>query len=189
MSEPKPSALSIDVGERLRALREQSGLSQRALAAASSLSPNALSQIERGKVSPSVSTLNQLADALGVPITAFFGEENPRQQIVFIKADQRTRVPFARGLMEGLGGEQFAGQVEAFYLTVEAGGNSGLHPVVHRGYEFIFCLRGTLEYTVEGGVYQLEGGDSLLFAAHLHHHWRNPAHEVVNAVIVIMGQP
>ena len=188
MTDIKPSAASIDVGDRLRVLREQKGLSQRALAAASNLSPNALSQIERGNVSPSVSTLNQLADALGVPITAFFGDRLQPQRIVFLKADQRTRIPFVRGLMEDLGGEHFVGQVDAFYLTLEAGGNSGAHPVTHRGYEFVFCLRGTLEYTIEQSAYQLEGGDSLLFAADLDHRWRNPASEVMNAVIVIMGE-
>lgn len=183
----KPLTTSIDVGDRLRVLREQKGLSQQALAAASNLSPNALSQIERGGVSPSVSTLNQLANALGMPITAFFGESLQPQRIVFIKADQRTRIPFSRGLMEGLGGEQFAGEVNAFYLTLETGGNSGVHPVTHKGYEFIFCLRGSLEYTVEQSVYRLEDGDSLLFAADMEHRWRNPESAVVNAIIVIMG--
>src|SRR5512139_1118623 len=121
MTELLPSAQSVDVGQRLQTLREARGMSQRRLAAASGLSPNALSQIERGNVSPSVSTLNRLAAALGVPITAFFATSEARQNIVFIKADARTRVPFSRGLMEGLGGEQFTGAVEPFYLTLEAG--------------------------------------------------------------------
>ena len=187
MSEPKSSATSIDVGERLRVLREQRGLSQRELAAASSLSPNALSQIERGNVSPNVSTLNQLADALGIHITAFFETTPLRQRIVFLKADQRTRVPFAKGLMEGLGGERFVGQADAFYLTLESGGSSGPHPVTHTGNEFVYCLRGKLEYTIEESVFVLESGDSLLFEAEMTHQWRNAAGTVTNAIVVIMG--
>lgn len=182
-----PPAPSIDVGARLQKLREAQGLSQRALAAASGLSPNALSQIERGNVSPSVSTLNRLAAALGVPITAFFSTGEAHQPVVFTKADQRARIPFSRGLMEGLGGDRFTGAVEPFYLTLEAGGSSGTQPVVHDGHEFVFCLRGTLEYTVERAAYRLEGGDSLLFAARLRHQWRNPVSVVTNAVIIIMG--
>jgi len=50
-------ALSINVGEVLKRLREEKGISLRQLAARSGLSPNALSTIERGRVSPSVSTL------------------------------------------------------------------------------------------------------------------------------------
>ncbi len=66
------SAVSVDVGIRLRQLREERGLSIRALARQSGLSANALSLIERGRSSPSVSTLYKVAAAMGVPITTFF---------------------------------------------------------------------------------------------------------------------
>lgn len=187
MSEVGEEATSIEIGSRLRAMREEHGLSQRALARASQMSANALSQIERGNASPSVSTLNRLAAALGVPITTFFEVGAFRKPLVFVKADQRSRIPFARGLMEGLGGELFEGRVEPFCLTLEAGGNSGPYQVVHTGHEFVFCLRGTLEYTVESSVFQLERGDSLLFASHLRHRWRNPGNTVTNAIIVLSG--
>ena len=65
-------AISIDVGLRLKELREARNISMRALATKSGLSANALSMIERGKTSPSVSTLYKLADALGVSIPEFF---------------------------------------------------------------------------------------------------------------------
>jgi len=180
-------AVSVDVGKRLRELREGRGISMRALATRSGLSANALSMIERGRTSPSVSTLYKLADALGVPITAFFGEQSQRQSAILVKADQRTRVPFMRGVWEGLGGELFSGRVEPFMLTLESGASSGPHSIVHSGHEFVYCLRGQLEYLVEQEAYSLEAGDSLLFAAHLHHRWRNPGHTVSNVLIVLSG--
>jgi transcriptional regulator with XRE-family HTH domain len=97
-------AESVEVGQRLRLLRDERGISMRTLARRSGLSANALSMIERGLTSPSVSTLNKLAMALEVPITAFFRLEPVREQIVFRKASERARVPFQRGLIEGLGG-------------------------------------------------------------------------------------
>src|SRR5574339_988358 len=100
-------AVSINIGERLRELREARNISMRTLATKSGLSANALSMIERGRASPSVSTLYKLADALGVSITSFFGSETQRQQVVFLKSDGRVRVPFTRGVFEGLGGERF----------------------------------------------------------------------------------
>jgi len=178
-------ALSVNVAVRLRELREERKMSMRALAQKSGLSANALSVIERGKTSPSVSTLYKLADALGVPITAFFGLQSPRSRAVFVKANQRTRVPFLRGVWEGLGGEQFLGRVEPFMLTLESGASSGIHSIVHTGHEFVFCLRGNLEYLVENQVYNLEAGDSLLFSAHLRHRWRNPGNTVTNALIIL----
>lgn len=178
-------AESVDVGQRLRILREERGISMRALARRSGLSANALSMIERGLTSPSVSTLNKLAVALEVPITAFFRQEPVREPLVFRKASERDRVPFLRGLIEGLGGESFVGRVEAFLLTLETGGSSGPHGMIHTGHELVFCMRGTLEYEVEDKRYLLEPGDSLIFAAQMIHRWRNTGNSVANAIIVI----
>ena len=180
-------ALSVNVGVRLRELREARSTSMRALAAKSGLSANALSMIERGKTSPSVSTLYKLADALGVPITEFFAPDAEKRNVLMIKADERTRVPFTHGVWEGLGGEKFSGRVEPFVLTLESGASSGQHAMVHTGHEFVFCLRGQLEYLVERDLFELQVGDSLLFAARLHHRWRNPGSTVTNALVVLSG--
>jgi transcriptional regulator with XRE-family HTH domain len=180
-------AVSVNIGDRLRELREARNISMRALATRSGLSANALSMIERGRASPSVSTLYKLADALGISITSFFGSNKERQQVVLLKADERTRVSFTRGVFEGLGGEQFVGRVEPFMLTLESNANSGPRSMTHTGHEFVFCLRGELEYQVERQVYQLSAGDSLLFAAHLKHRWKNVGGTVVTALIIISG--
>jgi transcriptional regulator with XRE-family HTH domain len=180
-------AVSVNVGVRLRELRESRKTSMRGLAARSGLSANALSMIERGRTSPSVSTLYKLADALGVPITEFFDPQSDKQNIILVKMDQRTRVPFSRGVWEGLGGERFTGRVEPFVLTLESGASSGQHTMVHTGHEFVYCLRGQLEYLVEKQLFELEAGDSLLFAAQLNHRWHNPGKTVTNALLVLSG--
>jgi transcriptional regulator with XRE-family HTH domain len=181
------SAVSVDVGVRLRHLREQRGLSIRALARQSGLSANALSLIERGRSSPSVSTLYKVAAAMGVAITTFFQTEPELHEVVYLRAAERTRVPFTRGLVEGLGGELFSGRVEPFALTLENGANSGPQPIIHTGHEFVLCLRGQLEYQVEDEIYLLEAGDTLLFAAHRQHRWRNPGPLVTSAIFVLSG--
>lgn len=180
-------AISVDVATRLRELREGRGISMRTLATKSGLSANALSMIERGKTSPSVSTLYKLADALGISITAFFGAETEKKKMVFLKSDERTRMSFTRGVFEALGGEQFTGRMEPFMLTLESGASCGPHGMVHTGHEFIFCLRGQLDYFVEKEIFHLEAGDSLLFSSQLSHRWRNPTTHVTNALIVISG--
>ncbi|HEU0293123.1 MAG TPA: helix-turn-helix domain-containing protein [Anaerolineales bacterium] len=178
-------AISVDVGGRLKELREARNISMRSLATKSGLSANALSMIERGKTSPSVSTLYKLADALGISITAFFGSGSERKQVVFLKSDQRTRFGFTRGVFEALGGEQFSGRVEPFMLTLESSASSGPHTMTHTGHEFVFCLRGELDYQVEKEIFHLSAGDSLLFAAQLKHKWKNPGRTVTNALIII----
>jgi len=185
MSDIDKSILSIDVGARLRQMRQERDMSMRALARLSGLSTNALSMIERGRTSPSVSTLYKISEALGLPITAFFRMEASRQEVVFRKASTRTNVPFRRGLWEGLGGEAFVGDVEPFMLTLEPGGGSGPFSMLHTGHEFVICLSGQLEYEVEDQRYCLDPGDSLLFAAQLHHRWRNSAKSSTQALIIL----
>jgi len=178
---------AIDVGNRLRELRLERGMSMRALARASGLSTNALSMIERARTSPSVSTLYKIAEALGVPITAFFRLEPPRQTLVFRKAKERSRVSFPRGVWEGLGGESFIGGMEPLLLTLEPGANSGQYTMLHSGDEFVLCLGGQLEYEVEKQRFLLEAGDSLLFAARLQHRWRNAYKGTTRVLIVLSG--
>lgn len=180
-------AKSINIGERLKKLREDRNLSIRALARLSDLSANAISVIERGKSSPSVSTLYKIANALEIPVTAFFKESPPKGKVVFQKGSNRIRIPFHRGLWEELGGENYTGQAEPFMLTLESGGDSGRFPMSHGGDEFVLCLRGQLTYQVGEQTYVLESGDSLLFDASLDHQWRNSGDTVANAVFVITG--
>lgn len=187
MGEYQREAISVDLASRLRELREARGISMRALAAKSGLSANALSMIERGKTSPSVSTLYKLAEALGIAITSFFGNETTKRQAVFLKQDERTRMSFTRGVFEALGGEHFMGRVEPFMLTLESGASCGPHDISHSGHEFVYCLRGQLDYFVEKELFHMEAGDTLLFASKLRHRWRNSGSNVTNALVIISG--
>lgn len=187
MGQDQVDAISVDVGARIKELRESRNLSIRELARRSGFSASGLSMIERGKNSPSVSTLYKLSQTLGVPITTFFQTNLKLDKVVHRRASERTRVPFMRGVWEGLGGEAFSDRVEPFALTLETGANSGPDPIVHSGHEFVVCLRGQLEYRIEDETYLLEAGDSLLFQAYLRHRWRNPGPLVTNAIFVLSG--
>lgn len=167
------STMNIDVGGSLRRLREERNLTLRALAEKSGLAINTLSLIENGKSSPSVSTLQQLAMALEVPITAFFEAEIPKNNIAYVKADHRPQAAFDHGKLEDLGAGSIIQAVEPFVVTLEANAGSGSKEIVHTGYEFVYCLEGRILYTIEGYTYLMEPGDSLLFEAHLPHLWQN----------------
>ena len=163
----------IDVGTRLRMLRAGASLSIRALAEKSGLNVNTLSLIENGKTSPSVSTLQQLASALGVPVTEFFVAEQEDQTVVHQHSGQRPRMGFAHGAIEDLGAGMSRLGAEPLIVTLEANADSGKDPIVHTGREFVYCLDGHVAYTVDTETYLLEPGDSLLFEAYLPHRWKN----------------
>ena len=173
MSEQQPP----DVGSQLRTLREQRGLSMRALADLCGLSPNTISLIERGATSPSVSTLHQLATALKVPITAFFERPGERVQVVYSRPAERPFSGSTSVLLESLGSGLEGQTLEAFLVTLEPGANSGPGAMIHGGHELVYCLQGELEYQIEGQNYRLTTGESLLFEATLPHCWRNPQDE------------
>jgi transcriptional regulator with XRE-family HTH domain len=148
-------------------------VSIRSLAEQSGLNVNTLSLIENGKTSPSVSTLQQLAGALDVPITAFFETDTPKNNISYQKLGQRPLGVFAHGTLEDLGAGLTLHGGQPFLVTLEPQADSGPDPIVHTGHEFVFCLEGCLSYTIEGRIYQLDPGDSLLFEAYLPHTWQN----------------
>ena len=166
-------ASEVNVGQRLRELRRERGYSIRELAERSSLAINTLSLIENNKTSPSVSTLQLLAGALGITITSFFDIPQPHQSVVYTRSSQRPHVNFQLGTLEDLGSGFSERLVEPFLVTLEPGARSGSRWIVHTGQEFVYCLEGQIDYEVEEQTYQLTTGDSLLFEAHLPHRWKN----------------
>lgn len=175
----------IDVGTRLRMLRAGASLSLRALAEKSGLNANTLSLIENGKTSPSVSTLQQLASALRVPVTEFFVVEQENKTVVHQRSGQRPRAGFAHGVMEDLGAGMSRLGAEPLIVTLEASADSGKSPIVHTGREFVYCLEGRVAYTVDTETYLLEPGDSLLFEAYLPHRWKNEAAKPSRVLLVL----
>jgi transcriptional regulator with XRE-family HTH domain len=163
----------IDVGRRLHELRGEQKLSLRALAEKSGLNFNTLSLIENGKSSPSVNTLQQLALALQVPISAFFESEPSQKSLVFQKSGLRPRAVFEQGIFEDLGAGLTMRGGQPLLVSLDISSESGPNPIVHTGHEFVFCLEGRLTYLVEDETFNLEPGDSLIFEAHLPHRWWN----------------
>lgn len=176
--------LEETLGNRLRELRRQQGLSLRALAEKSGLSANTLSLIENGKTSPSVATLQQIALALNIPITAFFEVKVNRDPVIYNKKGQREPTPFSHGKLEELG-ELSNDGLQPFVVTFDPRTDSGPQALTHEGSEFIYCLTGQVIYNIVGVDYTLEPGDSLLFSSKMPHTWYNPLEELSSVLIIL----
>lgn len=173
------------VGKRLRELRTIRGLSMRALAENSGLNINTLSLIENGHTSPSVSTLQQLAQSLQVSISDFFETNHDNKKLIYQKQGQRVRAAFEHGTMEDLAAGMSHFGAEPFIVTLNSGAGSGKNPIVHTGREFVYCIEGQVTYTVNNQKYVLESGDSLVFEAYLPHQWQNSASKPARVVLVL----
>jgi predicted Fe-Mo cluster-binding NifX family protein/quercetin dioxygenase-like cupin family protein/DNA-binding XRE family transcriptional regulator len=163
----------VSVGKRLKDIRSRRGFSLRALSDRSGLNVNTLSLIETGKSSPSVSTLQQLALALEVPITTFFESAPSVKRVVFTPSEHRPKANFGSTRMDNLGKDLIGNVVQPFVVTLKPGMGSGERMIVHTGHEFVYCLTGCMRYQIEEQEYTLNQGDSLVFEAHLPHCWEN----------------
>jgi transcriptional regulator with XRE-family HTH domain len=172
-----------NVGQCIRSIREQRGWSLRALAERSGLSINAISLIERGANSPTVSTLHLLATALGLSIADFFNKEDA-QVAVYVRPAGRLRSEAEGITMESLGIGLQNQELEPFLLTIDAGSGNIDQPVDHPGEEFVYCLEGAVDYCVGDHVYRLDPGCSLLFTATTPHCFCNPAQQPALLVMV-----
>jgi transcriptional regulator with XRE-family HTH domain len=180
-----PETSEINVGKRLQELRFLQGLSLRALAELSGLNVNTLSLIENEKTSPNVSTLQQIANALNVPITAFFQPLTAKKEAVFQKKGKRAQINFPQGIFEDLGGGLALGEGTPLLMTLQPDHESDPDPIVHTGQEFVYCLEGNLVFWVGKKRYVLEPGDSLIFEAHIPHRWENGANCVARSILII----
>jgi transcriptional regulator with XRE-family HTH domain len=171
------------VGQQLKAFRKMRGISMRDLATASELSVNTISLIERGKISPTITTLHKLAIALGIGIAEFFAAESGKQ-VIFTKRDQRRSVRSGMAMIGSLGSGLDNQTMEPLLVTLASGSDSGSRPMTHFGHEFAFCLEGRIIYEINGEQYLLEPGDSLFFEAFLPHRWSNGQAAPSQALVV-----
>ncbi len=174
-----------NVGARLRGIRDRKGYSLRTLAERSGLSVNAISLIERGENSPTVSSLHLLARALEVGVTDFFTEEH-RLTAVYTPASERLRYRSPKMWMESLGIGLHNQDLQPFMISVPPHAPIA-ESVTHPGEEFVYCLAGEIDYAVDETWYSMAPGDTLLLDARWPHRFTNPGSGHAQILIVFQA--
>jgi transcriptional regulator with XRE-family HTH domain len=164
------------VGERIKRVREETGLSLQELADRTGYSSALLNQIENHLVSPPLGALGGIAHALGVKIGAFWGETARDPYSIVRKGERRQVSRFAskEGIAygytyESLGYGKKDRHIEPFLITLEPPTVKEPKPSVHGGEEFLFVLSGRMEVSLAGHADILEPGDSILYDASVPH--------------------
>jgi transcriptional regulator with XRE-family HTH domain len=192
-----------ELGRRLRAIRVARGIGVRELARRLDLAPSSISQIETGKIGPSVRTLYALASEFGVTVDeVLFGEATqssasggaattaPEPGLAVQRASQRPAITLNSGVtwqrLMFWGDED----VEFIEATYEPGGASSPADafVRHNGHEFGHVLSGTLRVVVGFDEFVLEAGDSITFPSSTPHRLSNEGTETVRAIWVVRGR-
>jgi len=181
----------MTLGERIKALRAEQQLQQRQLAEKAELTPSMVSQIESGRLTPSLHTLGKIAAALGVPIASLF-DSAPVGKITVTRKKDYPKVSFD-GSSERwavLGAGLFEGKVRGVVSTLgpRSRGVTTDKVVIKPGQmKLFYVLDGTVTLHYNGDRHRLETGDSALLDGSTSHGWENLGDKPARALWVILG--
>ncbi|MCW5700666.1 MAG: helix-turn-helix transcriptional regulator [Rhodospirillales bacterium] len=175
VKDTREKVLEVAIGHEVRAFRKKLGITVADLAATTNLSIGMLSKIENGITSPSLTTLQTLSHALGVPLTAFFRRFEEDRNAVFVKAGQGvdverrgTRAGHQYNLLGYIASNTAGVMVEPYLITLTE--DSDVFPTFqHDGMEFLYMLEGEVVYRHANNLFRMLPGDSLFFDADAAH--------------------
>ena len=189
----KEELKDLNLGQKVKSLRQRRGLSLQQVAESAGLSEPLLAQIEGEVVAPPVATLLKISRALSVNIGYFFQDQDVEKRAVVVPRNERKKVfrriheePSKVGYYyESLAYPKADKHMEPFHVTFEVKNKEDLIFFNHKGEEFIYVLEGQLEFSYENETYALGPGDSLYFDASLPHAFRAVGKKAATTIDVI----
>lgn len=194
VAQPEGSPRTREIGRRLRLVRTEQGLSLRALAARTEVTASLLSQIETGRVNPSVETLFAVAGALDTPVAFFFGHDGDRPPTdrpaaangQIVRRQGRSRIHLEHGVSwESLVPTEENG-LEFMEIHYPPGGVSSERLQRHGGRDYGVVTKGRLTVRLSFSEYVLEAGDSVVFDATTPHQLRNESDTEAIAIWLVL---
>jgi transcriptional regulator with XRE-family HTH domain len=174
------------VGPRVRAIRLKRRATLKTVADAAGISESFLSQIERGRSSPSVASLMRITEALGVSIADLFPQDGATRSAV-LRPAERPAVDLG-----GIGARKFLlipeqlENIEALFCELDIGGSSGDEVYTHGdSEEWMFVVSGVVEHQLGSSLHRLEEGDCITYRSSVPHLTRNIGDTVATLIYVI----
>ncbi|MEM9577836.1 MAG: helix-turn-helix domain-containing protein [Pseudomonadota bacterium] len=175
VSAEREKILEVAIGREVRSYRKAQSITVAELSELTGLSIGMLSKIENGNTSPSLSTLQTLANALSVPLTSFFRQYEERREAVHTKAGdgveierEGTRAGHHYNLLGHIGSNSSGVIVEPYLIKLTTESDT-FETFQHGGIETIYMLEGAVEYRHGANIYSLRPGDTLFFDADAPH--------------------
>lgn len=160
----------MEIGTKIRELRIFNGLTQEELADRSELSKGFISQLENDLTSPSISTLEDILQCLGVTINEFFSQEKDPIQVVFKDEDYFEKIDEELGnKTEWIIPTAQKNMMEPIRLTLEPGGET--YPDnPHEGEEFGYVLKGEINIIIGKEKHKAKAGESFYYTPDKKHY-------------------
>jgi transcriptional regulator with XRE-family HTH domain len=177
--------MDFDLGERLRAVREMHGLSQRALAKRAGVTNGTISLIEQNRVSPSISSLKKVLDGIPMPLADFFALQSAPRQTIFFPRSELLEIAGGGAISYRQIGRNLADRaLQILHEHYEPGADTGKTMLRHEAEEGGIVIAGRIEVTVGDQRRVLEAGDAYYFDSRLPHRFRNVGEEPCELVSV-----
>ena len=165
------------IGEKIRDTRKEKDMTAKELAEKSGVTLGYISQIERNQIEPSLAVLKRISKILDLPLAMLFATETTGEVSVIPK-DKRTIVKFPELNIayefitpHSRGGTNL--MMDVVYFKLEPGSRGSDEPITHDGDEFVYLIRGRLEFRALGKVHYVEEGGSIYLP-------KGVAHEILN---------
>jgi transcriptional regulator with XRE-family HTH domain len=175
----------LEVGERLRAIRSLRRLTLREVAEAAGVSESFVSQLERGRTSASVATLQRLAAAVGIEISDLFAGE-PQSGPRVLRRQERQQLEWGHLGRKTLLTPKPFHSLEVVAAAFDPGGSTGDEPYTHGdSEELLLVLAGRVHLQLSSELLDLSQGDSVNYRSSTPHRVSNPGDEPAEVLFVI----
>lgn len=185
----KSSAIDVEVGRAVHRLRQERTMTTGDLAARAGISTAMISRIENGLVSPSLSTLQALSDAMSVSVMALFSNSGNSADVHHVRAGgglpSRRLTPghvhdyILLGKHTGPGG-----RFESAHIRISRTQSDTLPTYQHEGHAFIYVISGEAIYGCGAETFAMQTGDTLSFDAKLRHGFREIVSDAIEFITV-----
>ncbi len=176
-----------EIGQRIRKIRKSEGITLNELASRAGITKSALSQIERGIITPSIITFKSILDALGITFSEFFEKEDKENFFVFKKSDykylEKENIDFILLTPFGVG--------KSFDLirVIIPPFSSTRVELPHEGEEAGIVLRGAIYAHFGKRKLKIKRGESYLFYPSKPHFFENRSKNRSAVLIHIVSPP
>ncbi len=166
-----------EIGGRLKAIRRRLDLSQRQLARQSGVANATISQVEAGKLNPTVSMLKKILDGVPMGLAEFFAGDLQPQDRLFFRADELAEIADGGVSYRQVGTNLATKSIQLLKECYQPGAGTGKHSMTHEGEECGIILKGRLRVTVGDDIATLTAGDAYYFKSSQPHTFENPGSE------------
>jgi transcriptional regulator with XRE-family HTH domain len=178
----------VQIAERLKAGRQRHGLSLRALAERTGFSASFLSQVELGQTTPSLGSLQKIAEALDLSMASLVAPAVERTTVLRKSEREVVHSEWSKASAEWLVPHGFDDRLDASLIEIDPRGRTGTTRCASGRRLFAYCLRGaaTLTFTDERESVRVDAGDSVVLDGPLSFSWENHGEARSDVLVVVV---